>query len=357
MIGGIIMKTSKKIKTITKDGSYTINTEIDEVGNIKETITLSSENIKLFRYRGSSERHLSALLNNEIWASQPITFNDPYDMYLNFNIKKILSKSQESDKLLSKKNVLREIKGFTNNQIRKMSYVASFSTLKDSTTMWAHYADNAKGFVLEYSIKQLRDIAHYFMEDILLFYEQHFGMKRDELNAEIIQKWKDLHTGLYPVRYLVNGSDFTDEMLKYKEQEVEYPYLVNSKEELLKSFEALNDENLYNENKSMILHMVTTKSKHWTYEKEWRLFLPNPFSGPEHLVVGDEKPTGIYMGEKVSNTNKILICLYAKKHGIPVYQMITKYVKKASKLGSYKLSPEEIENIISLNFIDDFKLT
>ena len=40
--------------------------------------------------------------------------------------------------------------------LRNYPNIACFSESKDSPTMWAHYADNHKGFVLEYDFKNYK---------------------------------------------------------------------------------------------------------------------------------------------------------------------------------------------------------
>ena len=40
------------------------------------------KNIKLYRFRTCNERNINSLIYDQLYASTPITFNDPYDVYI-----------------------------------------------------------------------------------------------------------------------------------------------------------------------------------------------------------------------------------------------------------------------------------
>ncbi len=117
----------------------------------------------LFKYHACNEHSLSALKENEIWASNPSSFNDPFDcspqlwegrLFPFGEIKEILKLVLLSEQVDSCKN---------NNQLRELF----FNTIKDfigiyclnegrnEELFWAYYGDDHKGIKIKYKQKIL----------------------------------------------------------------------------------------------------------------------------------------------------------------------------------------------------------
>ena len=102
----------------------------------------------------------STLSENKLWLSDFKKFNDPFEAK-NFytNIHK-LKQCGYDDKDIEK------IK-FAQNLIENFYKATSFSThLNDCMPMWAHYANNYKGYCVEYEVLNTRCIFPVFYENI-----------------------------------------------------------------------------------------------------------------------------------------------------------------------------------------------
>lgn len=85
--------------------------------------------IKLYKYQALNRNSLSALLAKAHWAAKPGSFNDPFD-----------TDPELTDLTAVQKERLREIG------------IVSLSANPTSSLMWAHYADNHKGFALGFQV-------------------------------------------------------------------------------------------------------------------------------------------------------------------------------------------------------------
>ncbi|PSV29284.1 DUF2971 domain-containing protein [Photobacterium sp. GB-72] len=83
----------------------------------------------LYKYFSFNENSLSCLINNEIWASKPTEFNDPFDSILTIDF--------ENKKINSLFNEYVEHKA-----------ISCFSKNMDNILMWSHYADCHRGFCI-----------------------------------------------------------------------------------------------------------------------------------------------------------------------------------------------------------------
>lgn len=107
-------------------------------------------NMSLYRYRGINQYTISAFINDEIYGSLPISFNDPYDCSFTYN-KKVLEKYLYENNF--KIDQLDEFTASLNS--KKSFWIASFTEKINSTIMWAHYANSSTGFALEYKFGDL----------------------------------------------------------------------------------------------------------------------------------------------------------------------------------------------------------
>lgn len=172
------------------------------------------------------------------------------------------SRAKAIFKDFSNKNQREILRAINNNNQRHMK-VCSFSTINDSVVMWSHYANNHKGFCIEYNLETLPP------ED---------------------KTWKYL----CPVIYTDNLFDASKHLLEF----------------------------VYNKSTINLLGILAAlhKSTEWKYEKEWRLVLPeiNPDSGRSYKM---PSPTAVYLGARISNDAKCKIIETASKKGIKVYKM------------------------------------
>ena len=148
--------------------------------------------------------------------------------------------------------------------------------------MWSHYADNHQGMVLRYDFIKL---------DLYL------------------DKHRDLLMGLNPVMYTDN--------------------LIN-----LQEYKGFRDK------VSVSTLAAISKSKEWSYEKEWRLII-NKKSDERGLAVKVIKPSCIILGARISEIHKIMLSLEAKKKDIPIKQIKldkTKYRLSIVDFNDFELS-------------------
>lgn len=128
----------------------------------------------LYKYRTGNDFDIENLNNNQLSAAKFFKFNDPFEFqnYIDSKIVietyKILTGKDYSDKLDDiEKNTLpneHEFWNFYNRLIQsalkyKRSYnICCLSEKKDSLLMWSHYANEHKGFNIEYKTTEIFDM-------------------------------------------------------------------------------------------------------------------------------------------------------------------------------------------------------
>lgn len=287
------------------------------LADIEAAIKLKHSNIpsKLYKYREINEYSIKNLKENTVWCSNASDFNDPYDSSICFDsinlykspIDKEINNKEFNDldiplevfngiktsndpyrtilqnvqKMTNHKITSKEedqyyhiIKDFLEKNTKEMNLefnkglqngykICSFSERIDSMLMWSHYSNYHKGFALEYNfqILPIDDVRNRFM---------------------------------WPVIY---DSKLFDATAYFEEQR--------------------NNEQFNN-----LFGIIASihKAKDWEYENEWRLIVPlSPTDSP--LSYNVPKPTGIYLGSKISNENQDEIELIAKNNNIDLYKM------------------------------------
>ncbi len=299
--------------------------------NIDAAMSIKQNNIpkRLFKYRAFNNNSLDNLKNDAVWCSNASEFNDPYDSsicfafdaeFMNSNLLeglkilkekdllngvsddelKIIQDSTEPFKKLT--NILaakddtiddvmieridqffngymaKEVKEMNSkfNQLLRNGYkICSFSENIGSLLLWSHYADEHRGFLIEYdfSVLPVTDIRCRF---------------------------------LWPVIYSERLFDAS-----------QYFKVAKNKE---------NFNNLF------AIIAAIHKAKDWQYEKEWRLVVI-PFSAndpPHNFQV--PTPKAIYIGAKMKDKDKKVIADIAKDKHITVYQMELSHT-------AYKMEP------------------
>lgn len=285
---------------------------------------------KLFRYRNCSEMSVEAFENDKVYALTADMFNDPYDMLLRFDIeavknmfnsllsnesfyrlKDVLGKGKtlpdivkqnfDQENISQIKNIVlsitndSEIDSFVSNRRnevmdmvdlyfpllatfvnKRTATIACFSETIKSVTMWSHYADYHKGFVLEYDL-------------------------RPTLSNGIP------NVGIYPVIYDDKRYDGT--------------------QYILWEFLRMLGVKLPNPDTLSYIKCALHKSSQWEYEKEWRLIDSNLRDNiiSENKTWVSLKPTAIYYGTNISSDNKNRLHSIAQDKNLTEYNMYIDY--------------------------------
>ncbi len=148
---------------------------------------------KLYKFFDTNLLSIASLHENYFWLSNPSQFNDPFDS--NINLIEYDNKVNEKLKDTAKRNNIPNIG------------VTCFSEIINEPLMWAHYANNYYGFVLE-------------------------------LNTETIR----VHLDKSERRFSLNPVLYFDEFIKVK-----------------------------NTDSFALEYLLTAKSSKWSYEKGWRI--------------------------------------------------------------------------------------
>lgn len=156
-------------------------------------------------------------------------------------------------------NIENRYKNEVENKIKKLRdvniRVACFSDLKSNNfppnnndfeymiQMWSHYADNHKGFCIEYDISQLQP-------DEIIPLKHNIGENEEAFSSERIKLL--IIAGLFPVIYTANR--------------------VNIPRTKLKKIK-LSDNDHDSDIDSLLYKTYIVKSAKWNYEKEWRVII------------------------------------------------------------------------------------
>lgn len=298
---------------------------------------------QLFRFRSCTEYNFDAFENDQIWLSKASMFNDPHDSLLFFDKPSIL---EQAKKIFSVQNIpaiLQYLKQyqtslpqtdflnpdmqslianrldlldeqtlsgliqqmipnldtfldtlFTNlkSEIRNQLKMACLSESIESPLMWAHYADNHKGFALEYdfrgnNISQCTNCPNHSCNNIRL-------------------------ATIYPMIY----SDKRFDATSYGKWRVE---------QYIKSYLGIVAETNYKDD-FLSIRAALHKSNDWKYENEWRIICstPNPITEQQNRYPIIKKPIAIYFGCQIPDIYRKMLTHIADEKGIAKYQMYVK---------------------------------
>ena len=233
----------------------------------------------LYKYYSGSIEKLETVINNSMWYSAPSCFNDVFDCDYSIDEdsifqgflslyadKKILPGSQVWRELRKVTN--KEIKSFrtTLSQIRDTTGVSCLSEADDSILMWAHYAHNHQGMCVEYDLARIN-----------------------------------------------SSLQFTP-----------VPIIYSGEKTCLRSIDI---DNTGEEMTRFLIHMLTTKSKDWHYEKEWRIIREDSACGSswdneKHGALLEMiPPSSIILGCEASIDLENLVREYCSTNRISLYRM------------------------------------
>lgn len=318
---------------------------------------------KLYRYRTCDERSFDAFDKNVIWAVSASMFNDPYDslyyadeeyifqeikdkssfdsikaIWKYINIHRKLPKAQEKflganaakqivatylnknlndikkayrQTKISDEQIKEEIKQFLQNcrtEAKEINKIACFSENVKSVTMWSHYSDYHKGFVLEYDLRSSDFLVCSYCKD---------------KNACMDRKTAQL----YPVIYTNNRYDATE----YACNTIVHKLLTSN------GYEA----NIHQHDKLFPEKMFLNKALDWEYEKEWRLLCyARNIVDRQTLRIEVKKPIAIYYGTKISKINRKILHSIAIEKDIKEYEMYLVDQKIGCELNFRELKQE-----------------
>lgn len=308
----------------------------------------------LYRYRFCNSNSFEALIEDKFLLTQPTLFNDPYDSLLYIDRKRLMDSIDlesdfdiiqklkndkyyrreqedllgkdfikkflmlESFKSLAEKNQYQSKSVKTNSYIidsiinesiealKQSSLVACLSENFESILMWSHYADNHRGFVLNYDFKSRYSI---------------------ETNVPEIKATEFADKKLFPVSYNDDRFDAT--------YYVEFHFI----EHFYKSLGLKFDKPFFD--KLFYYKILLFKSKEWQYENEWRIIKQTNIDFQDEKVkvdfIHNIRPKEIILGSRIEIENKLKLIKIANEKKIPIFQMKLEPFEK-----EYKLTKDEL---------------
>ena len=296
---------------------------------------------KLYKMRTASDMAFDALEKDKLYLTRADYFNDPYDCFLTFDIEKLKSlilrnlsdekmshfiansgiplpigddfptvdailkvfRSKRAEFLEKCASILPDV----TVELQKNTYVASLTENIISPVMWAHYANNHKGFAIEYQ----------FRTDM---FSPHPIITPDK--GLTWHGWKSI----LPVYYSKNRLDGSSL--------AEWFALCKWWNTLCVDKKIDCDMSNYLPDLLLKTKLCLQKSMEWAYEREWRLTIANNW--PNHIGAESAHifypPTGIYLGERISSQNSMRLKEIAQEKNIPVYQMYIDHSGKEYKM-------------------------
>jgi len=294
------------------DGSTFDQPRFDEALSIKQAHLPK----RIYKYRRDCSNSRRNLENDTVWLSSPDAYNDPYDCWFRFSQDDLLTALENrlvdtlmrDDKLQGavlaeqiedakrSRSPLKTIAGHipesssaggnlkrrielcsiqapgvverttsTIRQWRKLTKLCSFSAINDSLLMWGHYADNHRGFCIEYDLERL------------------------EADHSLCRT-------LYPVIYTNEIYDLTPWALT----------LVSP------------DRTQFNPELPILC--VIHKCDEWKYEEEWRKVSVTPAVEPDHDCQLPT-PTRVFLGSKMESAKVSDLRAICSNKKIELWQM------------------------------------
>ena len=214
------------------------------------------------------EENLETIYNGKVYMSEIKGFNDPFDgrgfFYNHKKLEDIERLKHCEGRFIDDFCEYVRVTCFTGNGVQSMP-------------MWAHYANNHKGFCVEYDV-----------EDNL-----------------------DLNISLFPVQYTEQRLDITSEMVK---QAIIISKSIDDTKPRGDLVTMLEDKTLIY--LSQLLYNI--KQSSWLYEKEYRCIMASNSKGMPFI---DAKPKAIYIGRDCSGRNANKLFDIADEHGAKIYKM------------------------------------
>lgn len=293
----------------------------------------------IYRYRKISDYSIKELMDDTIVGSTSDFMNDPYDckFYYNYDLIKQFLESDNNFLDIKKKyckffdltnfsldDFISFILYFIENIVSKSFYIACFSKYNNKEIMWSHYADNGKGFVLEYDKndivdgieKEKEDIQNTIIKDSCCFIDVKYCKKRTD-NTEFLEKFLTL---------MIIDDNFLANMLDIPK----YKFMIDKSKKI-----------------------ITEKNFDWKYENESRIVWPNLSKVSNLSLASGHKtliyivPKSIYIGEKCSEKDILLLYSIAKNKKIQIYKMRSNNKNEKYRLDAIKVTNDEVNNVLN----------
>ena len=297
---------------------------------------------KLFRFRTVTDYSIEELMNDELVGITNDLLNDPYDCRFYYNSESIQRFFDENEEKYNSffqnfgspiifkdgKNLLL-LENDLERLISKSFYTISFSESFNQEIMWSHYADEGRGFVIEYDS-----------------YNIDCGLR---FKVNQMEKYIKDSTGIFKVKYHRKRIDMSEFIKKI---------IVIGSSSKKGKFD-LKDLTSHKTVLGMTKRIITAKNIDWRYEKEHRLIWPNDkrddkgklISGHECILTGI-KPQAIYVGANCSKKDKLLLYSIAKAKNLELFKMSVTYTACDYLLKHDKVSDTERDDVIDRHQFD-----
>ena len=111
----------------------------------------------LFKYKKFNKSSIELLVNKELWFAEPASLNDPFECQRTYS--SVLDATW--DKYDASKSEKLEIDKKLTKHLTETG-ICSFSRTRKNQLMWAHYADEHKGFCIGFNHSVLKSTSDSF---------------------------------------------------------------------------------------------------------------------------------------------------------------------------------------------------
>ncbi len=218
--------------------------------------------------RERDKQTLDTLFQGKVYMSEISGFNDPFDgrgFYYNPDELKDIDRLRHcGGKIIDDFCSFVRVACFTSNGVQSMP-------------MWAHYANNHKGFCVAYDVPSCLD----------------------------------LKSNLFPVQYIDERVDITSEV---KKQALKLAEDIDRNERIGELITVMDDYTLI----YLPQLLLNLKQTAWSHENEFRCVIASNADGMPYINV---KPKEIYIGRDCSDRYSNCLFDIADEHGVSIYKM------------------------------------
>lgn len=262
---------------------------------------------KLYKYVSLSNWDFENIFNEQLFLQTATFFNDVFDSapFYSEEVFNVILKSHidnygmtlpeslsiNTQSIDDKFKIFRSyFRNLRDSAIQDSALITCFTEDNQSNIMWAHYGNLYQGAILEYDSVELLEVA-----------KSHFLNLSQKGMFNIPNNILERGPMLEKIAYSGHRADISDELLKAHNLVSKYGESMDYNDPKYAEIK-LKD----NEFKQQQRLLFFTKALEWSYEKEWRLMIPNYF--PEKVYPGIKngktltiniKPKSITLGFKV----------------------------------------------------------
>lgn len=182
-----------------------------------------------------------------------------------------------------------------NIRVACFSALDRYKNFNDIIQIWSHYADNHKGFCVEYDISPLKEPICFSIKDYEYYKEQSKYME-ERIKVLILG-------GLFPVIYTANRVN-----------------IPKTKLDTIK-FDKINKPQHNSDIDSILYKTFIVKSAKWNYEKEWRLILDGDVCNYYDNKIPFPYIKKIFLGCKMNSETIDIMLEIAEELGVEVVMM------------------------------------